>query len=113
MPYNLSHMQTLERAIIFGNMKKDDLSPEDRKNFDAYQQEKQKEVEERKTILDQDQFKRFLNSVSPSLPTNAKNVKLVGGNWFTFDLEGVKYMSYYYYQQNSTTPIFSCLTRIS
>lgn len=107
-----SKIKSIERALNFGELKLEDLSPADRKMFDAYLKEKHQESMERNAVLENEKNQRFSNSMINYLPTGSKNVKPIGGNWFSFELENKKYVVYYFYQMNSTTPIFSSLTQI-
>ena len=107
-----SKIKSIERAINFGEMELEDLSPGDRKLFDAYLKEKHQESVERNAALENEKNQRFSNSMINHLPTGSKNIKPIGGNWFSFELENKKYVVYYFYQMNSTTPIFSSLTQI-
>ena len=40
----LERIKSIERSIMFGDMTKEDLSPEDRKNLEAYQEESRQDL---------------------------------------------------------------------
>lgn len=110
---DINHLQNLERCIFSGTLKLEDLSPVDKSDLESYRKERQDESNRRLLSLENEKFQRFLNSTAKYLPKGSKNIKLLGDNWFSFELEEQRYMTYYYFMANSSTPIFTCMTKIS
>jgi hypothetical protein len=110
---DITHLQNLERCIFSGTLKLEDLSPDDKKELEIYRKERQNESNKRLESLENEKFQRFLNSTAKYLPKGSKNIKLLGENWFSFEFEENRYMTYYYFMPNSSTPIFTCMTKIS
>ena len=106
------HIKRLERAIVFGSLKKEDLSPDERSLLEEHQNANNKAREEKAIAMETEKQNRFISSILPHLPAKSKNIKILGGNWFSFELEKKRFMLYYYYPMNMSLPVFSCLTEI-